>query len=75
MQQANKHGVSFDHFIKPLTKPDVIFRADASLKIGVGGVSNKGHYIQHEWTHFEPSQPDKEDIIWRELVAVYPTLH
>ena len=75
MKQANKHGVSFDHFIKPLTKPDIIFHTDASLKIGVGAVSNKGHYIQHKWTDFNLHLPTKKDIVWRELVAVYVTLH
>ena len=41
MKQANKYGVSFDHFIKPLTKPDIVFHTDASLKIGIGAISNK----------------------------------
>ena len=27
MQQANKYGVSFAHFIKPLTKPDTLVHA------------------------------------------------
>ena len=75
MKQANQYGVSFDHFIKPLTKPDIVFHTDASLKIGIGAISNKGHYIQHTWTEFNLFQPNKKDIVWKELVAVYVTLH
>ena len=75
MNQANQHGVSFDHFIQSLNSPDITFHTDASLKVGIGAISDKGHYIQHRWDDFQLHQPNKKDIVWRELVAVYVTLH
>ena len=71
MLRASNYGISFDQFLKPALIPDIILYTDASLKIGIGGYSNEGHWIKQEWKNIKLFQANNRDIVWRELVAIY----
>ena len=75
MQHANKYGTSFDYFIRSVKDPDVVIHTDASLKIGLGAITDDGRYIQHKWSDITLHDPKKKDIVWKELVAVFVILH
>ena len=55
--------------------PDITLFTDASLKIGLGGFSNEGHWFQNNWSDCNLFFPDNRDIVWRELVAIFTFIH
>ena len=64
--------------VRTLVKPDIILFTDASSKIGVGGISNHGHWFQNKWTEIEDVsiQQDKDkDNAWKELAAVFTIIN
>ena len=71
MRQASKVGISFDQFLKPMHIPDIIIYTDASLKVGAGGFSSKGHWFQTNWKNLNLHHPNNRDIVWKELVAIF----
>ena len=76
MELAHKEGASFSSFFKPQPESfDITIFTDASKSIGVGGISSTGHYFQHKWTEIDLSEPEKRDIQWRELCAVFMAIH
>ena len=75
IKRAAEYGISFDQFLKPMDIPDIIFHTDASLNIGLGGYSNKGHWFKNNWNDIQLYHPDNRDIVWKELVAIFSFLH
>ena len=75
MEQANKFGVPFTYFVRPLNKPDIICYTDASLTVGIGGVASSGHYIQQKWSDINLINAHKKDIVWREMCAIFVLLY
>ena len=75
MLEANKYGVSFEFFLKPMDNPDITLYTDASLLIGIGGISDKGHWFKNMWTDITLHNMEYRDIIWKELCAVFVFVH
>ena len=76
MELAHEEGASFSSFFKPQPESfDITIFTDASKTIGVGGISSTGYYFQHKWTEIDLSEPEKRDIQWRELCAVFMAIH
>ena len=73
--RAAKIGISFDQFLKPMSIPDIKLYTDASLKIGLGGYSDKGHWYKNEWNQIQLHHANNRDIVWRELVAIFTFVH
>ena len=75
MQRAAQYGISFDQFLKPMDIPDITIHTDASLLIGIGGISDKGHWFQNKWSDVTIHNSNMRDIVWRELVAIYVMIY
>lgn len=74
MELAHKEGAPFSSFFRYIDGParsDVTIYTDASLTIGIGGISSTGHYFQNRWTDIKLSKPEQRDILWRELCAIF----
>ena len=71
MNRASLYGISFEHFLRPVDRPDITIYTDASLKVGVGGISDKGHWFKNKWSDIHFPDAKNRDIVWRELAAIY----
>ena len=69
--RSNQFGVSFDYYLRDGSKADITVWTDASLTIGVGGISSSGHFFQHRWTDISLRRSEQKNIVWRELVTNY----
>ncbi|MCP4910588.1 MAG: hypothetical protein GY907_07760, partial [Bacteroidetes bacterium] len=70
MKRADEYGVSFDFYLQPINKPDVICYTDASA-IGIGGITNRGQWFQNKWSDIYFPGEQNRDNLWRELCAVF----
>ena len=78
MKLAHSEGAPFSSFFRYSKGPsttDITIFTDASLTVGIGGISSTGHYFQQKWQDFALSHPQKRDILWRELSAVFVAIH
>ena len=75
IKRAAQYGISFDQFLKPMDIPDIVCFTDASLKIGLGGYSNHGHWFKNDWNNIELYHSNNRDIVWKELVAIFALIH
>ena len=63
MTQAAQHGITFELFLRPMSKPDLIISTDAALKIGIGATTSEGHWIQHKWADIDLHHKSNIDIV------------
>ena len=75
IKEANQYGVPFSYFVRDLSDPDITLHTDASLTIGIGAVSSNGYFIQQKWSDIFLHRPEKKDILWKEMCAIFVMLH
>ena len=71
INRASQYGISFDQFLKPMNIPDITLFTDASLKVGLGGFSDQGHWFKNKWSEINLFHTNNRDIVWKELCAIY----
>ena len=71
MKIAHSYGTPLSYFTRPNRTPNVEFWTDASLTIGIGGISSDSLFIQEKWENINLTYPEKRDIIWKELAAIH----